>query len=50
LFEDLISIRKDATFESSINFGGNGINIAEFAPKEVILADPKNKRVGRLKR
>jgi hypothetical protein len=33
LFEDLISIRKDAIFETSINLGGNGINISEFAPK-----------------
>ena len=37
LFEDLIFKRKEAIFESGLLFGGNKINIADFAPTPVVV-------------
>lgn len=36
LFEDLIFKRKEAIFESGLLFGGNKINITDFAPTPVV--------------
>ena len=50
LFEDLIFTRREAIFESGLLFGGNKINIADFAPTPVAVFDSKQKKQGRSKR
>jgi len=42
--------RKEAIFESGLLMGGNKINIAEYAPKTVVLQDNRQKKQGRSRR
>jgi len=38
--------RKQAIFESGLFYGGNKINIMEFAPKPVVIKESKVKKKG----
>lgn len=46
----MIGKRKEAIFESGLLFGGNKINISDYAPKPVVIAESKFKTKGRLRR
>ena len=50
MFQDLISRRKEAIFESGLLLGGTKINISDFAPKPVVILESKSKKQGRQRR